>query len=107
MMIVQKVLSTTISILTEVSESKLEAGDWALVKNVGLPGRHKIADRWSRTVYKVVKQVKDLPVYVVAPFDTDGPQRVLHRDLLLLFYLTQTQQTQTDKKVKKNSVDCG
>lgn len=67
----------------KVRESKLETGDRVLVKNVGLRGKHKIANRWSQTVYKVIKQVRDLPVYVVAPFDSDGPERVLHRDLLL------------------------
>ena len=67
----------------KVRESKLETGDRVLVKNVGLRGKHKIASKWSQTVYKVIKQVKDLPVYVVAPFDSNGPERVLHRDLLL------------------------
>ncbi|CAL9706631.1 unnamed protein product [Knipowitschia caucasica] len=66
-----------------VRESKLETGDRVLVKNVGLRGKHKISDRWSQTVYKVIRQVKGLPVYVIAPFDSDGPERVLHRDLLL------------------------
>ncbi|KAK7898579.1 hypothetical protein WMY93_019432 [Mugilogobius chulae] len=66
-----------------IRESKLEAGDRVLVKNVGLRGKHKISTRWSQTIYQVIKQVRDLPVYVVAPFDNDGPERVLHRDLLL------------------------
>ena len=66
-----------------VRESKLEAGDRVLVRNVGIRGKHKLANRWSQTVYKVIKQVRDLPVYVIAPCDSDGPERVLHRDLLL------------------------
>ncbi|XP_030602796.1 uncharacterized protein LOC115792414 [Archocentrus centrarchus] len=66
-----------------VRESKLEAGDRVFVRNVGIRGKHKIANKWSETIYKVVKQVRDLPVYVVAPCDSDGPERVLHRDLLL------------------------
>lgn len=78
----QRVLSTTNSVSTRVRESKLEAGDRVLVRNVGI-WKHKIANRWSQTVYRVIKQVKDLPVYVIVPCDSDGPERVLHRDLLL------------------------
>lgn len=67
----------------KVRESTLTAGDRVLVRNVGLRGKHKIADRWSETVYTVVKQIPDLPVYVVVPENAKGPERVLHRDLLL------------------------
>lgn len=67
----------------KVRETILEVGDHVLVKNVGVRGKHKIADRWSRTVYKVVKHINDSPVYVVAPVHSDGPERTLHRDLLL------------------------
>ncbi|XP_043986574.1 uncharacterized protein LOC122839254 isoform X2 [Gambusia affinis] len=68
---------------TTVRESKLEVGDRVLVKNVGLRGKHKISNKWTNTVYKVIKQIENLPVYVVTPFDAEGPERVLHRDLLL------------------------
>ena len=67
----------------KVTECVLEVGDLVLVKNVGLRGKHKIADRWSQTVYKVVKHIDNSPVYVVAPQSFDGPERTLHRDLLL------------------------
>uniref|UniRef100_A0AAY4C9X6 Gypsy retrotransposon integrase-like protein 1 n=1 Tax=Denticeps clupeoides TaxID=299321 RepID=A0AAY4C9X6_9TELE len=68
---------------SKVRESTLAAGDKVLVRNVGIRGKHKIADRWSETIYVVVKQFQDSPVYVVVPDSTDGPERVLHRDLLL------------------------
>lgn len=68
---------------SKVRESTLEAGDRVLVRNVGIRGKHKIADRWSETIYTVVKQIQDSPVYVVVPEHTSGPERVLHRDLLL------------------------
>uniref|UniRef100_A0A3B3QR63 Gypsy retrotransposon integrase-like protein 1 n=1 Tax=Paramormyrops kingsleyae TaxID=1676925 RepID=A0A3B3QR63_9TELE len=67
----------------KVRETILEEGDHVLVKNVGVRGKHKIADRWSRTVYKVAKRIHDSPVYVVAPVDSSGPNKTLHRDLLL------------------------
>lgn len=44
---------------------------------------NKIADRWSSTVYKVVKHIDNFPVYVVVPVNSEGPERTLHRDLLL------------------------
>lgn len=34
-------------------------------------------------VYKVVRHISDSPVYVVAPLTSEGPERTLHRDLLL------------------------
>ncbi|XP_041934366.1 uncharacterized protein LOC121697116 isoform X1 [Alosa sapidissima] len=48
-----------------------------------LRNKHKLADRWESSVYRVIKQVDDVPVYVVQPEGTDGPTRTLHRDLLL------------------------
>ncbi|XP_063058925.1 uncharacterized protein LOC134452454 [Engraulis encrasicolus] len=68
---------------SKVRESTLLPGDRVLVRNVGIRGKHKIADRWSETIYKVIKQIQDSPVYVVVPEHTNGPERVLHRDLLL------------------------
>lgn len=45
--------------------------------------KNKIADKWSQTVYNVVKNSSDSPVYVVASLTSEGPERTLHRDLLL------------------------
>ena len=46
----------------------LEIGDRVLVRNVGLKGTNKIADKWSEQVYLVVSQPNpDIPVYEVKP----------------------------------------
>lgn len=45
-----------------------------MVQNVGIRGKHKIADRWSETIYTVVKRIEDSPVYAVVPKHTDGPE---------------------------------
>lgn len=66
-----------------VVDSTLEEGDRVLVRNVRLRGKHKLADRWESDVYVVLRQSGDVPVYVVKPETRDGPQRTLHRDLLL------------------------
>ncbi|XP_043090123.1 uncharacterized protein LOC122340940 [Puntigrus tetrazona] len=66
-----------------VVASFLEVGDRVLVRNVKLRGKHKLADKWDKEVYIVVKKAVDLPVYTVQPEGRDGPLRTLHRDLLL------------------------
>ena len=67
-----------------VRDHALKPGDRVLVKNTGLKGKHKLADRWNAKQYVVVKRVADdMPVYLVQPIDGDGPKRTLHRNLLL------------------------
>ncbi len=86
----------------KVRESTLQAGDRVLVRNVGIRGKHKIADRWSKTIYQVVKQITDSPVYVVKPLTTDGPERTLHRDLLLpCGFLTPADSIDEDNRVER------
>ncbi|KAG1933335.1 interleukin-1 receptor accessory protein-like 1-A [Pimephales promelas] len=63
--------------------SFLEVGDRVLVRNVRLRGKNKLADKWEKEVYVVIKKAGDLPVYTVRPEGKDGPLRTLHRDLLL------------------------
>lgn len=66
-----------------VTASELNVGDRALVRNVRLRGKHKIADKWESTIYVVVKKAENLPVYTLRPENADKPFRTLHRDLLL------------------------
>ena len=62
----------------------LEVGDRVLIRNVGLKGTHKIADKWSQEIYSVVSQPNpDIPVYEVKPEVGQGRTKVLHRNLLL------------------------
>lgn len=71
----------------KVRESILEEGDSVLLKNVSLCGKHKLADRWSRHVYKVAKHIEDSPVYIIAPITSNGSERALHRDLLFSTFI--------------------
>ena len=67
-----------------VREHALGPGDHVLIRNVGLKGPHKLANRWSSDVFKVLRRVSpDMPVYKVGPLSGDGPARVLHRNMLL------------------------
>lgn len=66
-----------------VTVSQLREGDRVLVRNLRVRGKHKLADKWEQTIYIVVSQAGDLPVYTVCPENQSGPVRTLHRDLLL------------------------
>jgi hypothetical protein len=56
------------------------------VRNVGLKGKHKLADKWGRDVYIVVEQPNpDVPVFLVKKEHGRGNPRTVHRNLLLPF----------------------
>ena len=62
----------------------VEPGDRVLIRNLGLKGRQKLADRWKQEVYTVVAQPnQDIPVFEVLREDGKGKTKVLHRNLLL------------------------
>lgn len=86
-----------------VTESFLNKGDRVLVRNVGIRGKKKIADRWTKEVYIVQDQLDpDLPVYKVYPEGNQRKLRTLHRDLLLPcnFLPVQGNQRELQKKQK-------
>ena len=59
-------------------------GDRVLLRNVGLRGKHKIADRWEDEVYVVTgRPDPDLPVYSIRKENSRGRSRNVHRNLLL------------------------
>ena len=62
---------------------QLEPGDRVLVRNVKIRGKHKIADKWEPSVYVVKSRSPNLPVYTVVDESGQGPERTLHRNLLL------------------------
>ena len=71
----------------KVHHFTLHEGNRVLVKNVGLRGKRKLADRWERTPYVIKSQPNpDIPVYEV---QSENPRarkmRMLHRNLLLPF----------------------
>ncbi|XP_070573293.1 uncharacterized protein [Ptychodera flava] len=69
---------------SKVRGSDLLVGDRVLIRNVGLIGKHKLADRWKPDVHVVEKRLDDnLPVYVVKPETGNGVERTLHRNMLL------------------------
>lgn len=71
---------------SKVRESTLEAGDRVLVRNVGIRGKHKISDRWGKTIYTVVKwiEMSEMSLFMLSFPNIQKPKRVLHQDLLLL-----------------------
>ena len=49
-----------------VRHAVIEPGDRVLLRNVGLKGKNKLADRWSKDIFIVQSQPNpDVPVFVV------------------------------------------
>lgn len=67
----------------KVHECVLNPGDRVFIRNLGLRGKHKLADRWSSVIYVVDKQLTNLPVYQLTPEKGDVPKKVLHKDHIL------------------------
>lgn len=61
----------------------LGAGDRVLIRNFGLRGKHKLADRWKATPYLVECQLPGLPVFKLKPENGQDPDKVLHRNHIL------------------------
>ncbi|KAL3974076.1 SWI/SNF-related matrix-associated actin-dependent regulator of chromatin subfamily A-like protein 1 [Sarotherodon galilaeus] len=85
-----------------IRESTLDVGDQVLVRNLRLREKHKLADKWEQTVYIVTKQMENLPVYTVKPENGDGPNRTLHRDLLLPCGFLSPTEHETEQVTKTN-----
>jgi hypothetical protein len=67
-----------------VREAKLLPGDQVLVRNVGLKGKCKLADKWGKDVYIVISQPNEsIPVFQVQRQHGRGKMKILHRNLLL------------------------
>ncbi|TWW64920.1 hypothetical protein D4764_22G0005670 [Takifugu flavidus] len=59
----------------------LSVGDQVVVANKGAGEKRKLADKWEPVVYTVVASKPALHIYRIR--DTDGNERVVHRNLLL------------------------
>ena len=66
-------------------EPSIQPGDMVLLKNVGLKGKHKIADKWQQEPFIVLERPNpDIPVYRIK---RGSEVKVVHRNLLLLVTL--------------------
>ncbi len=91
----------------KVRGNKVEVGDLVLVKNVGLKGKHKLADKWKQEIHVIVEQPNpEIPVYKVGLEKGEGVVRTLHRNLLLPLALPLPASTGVvgPKLVKKSKV---
>ena len=85
----------------KVKEVKLEVGDRVLVRNVGLKGKNKLADKWDEEIYRVVSQRPGLPVYKVKG-EVGGKIRTLHRNMLLSYCgISEGKNTEDSEKRRK------
>ena len=61
---------------SKVRESTLDVGDRVLIRNVGLKGKHKLADKWARHPYIVIGQPdKNTPLYTVRKESGKGKKK--------------------------------
>ena len=70
----------------KVRHAILEPGDRVLVRNVGLKGRQKLADKWQKHPFVVTRQpIPDIPIYEVKKENSCSKPKLLHRNMLLPF----------------------
>jgi len=71
----------------KIRGNALLQGDMVLVRNVGLKGKQKLADRWQQDRYVVLDQPNpEIPVYKVC-IEGEKKYKMLHRNMLLPLYL--------------------
>lgn len=77
----------------KVKSVELNVGDLVLVRNVGVRGKHKIADNWEDQPYVVIAQpFSGQPVYDVKQDKPNARKiRRLHRNLLLPLQVTKNE----------------
>lgn len=61
----------------------LEEGYCVLIWATGLPGKHKLGDKWNSCPYVVVRKLPNLPVYQLKPEKGRVIVKTLHWDHLL------------------------
>lgn len=70
----------------KVREATVDIGDRVLIRNVGLKGKNKLADKWDKHTYVVIDMPdKSIPVYKVQKEFGDSAVKTLHRNMLLPF----------------------
>ena len=84
--------------------SVVSVGDRVLVRNVGVRGKHKLANIWEDDVHIVIDQPNmEIPVFVVQKENKKGGKRTLHRNLLLpVNFLPLAEPSPTKKKQVKS-----
>ena len=71
---------------SKIREATLDVGDRVLIRNVGLKGKNKLADKWDKHTYIVIDMPdKSIPVYRVQRESGDSSVKTLHRNMLLPF----------------------
>lgn len=68
---------------SRVRVQNLQEGDRVLIRALGIPGKHKLREKWNLQPYVVVGKLPNLPVYRVKPESGRGIVKTLHRDHLL------------------------
>uniref|UniRef100_A0A803K8U4 Integrase catalytic domain-containing protein n=1 Tax=Xenopus tropicalis TaxID=8364 RepID=A0A803K8U4_XENTR len=81
----------------------LQPGDRVLLRNLGIPGKHKLADRWGSQPYIICSQLPNIPVYQIRPEGKNHPIKTWHRNHLLPIGPTVREPRSVDDKPPKNT----
>ena len=60
-----------------------QIGDLVLVRQLGLKGKHKLADKWEDDIYQILDKDTNLPFHKVKKENGNGRIRALHRNHLV------------------------
>ena len=78
----------------------LQVGDFVLVRNVGLKGKQKLANKWQTERFIVKEQPnEDIPVFKVEN-ESGGKPKMLHRNMLLPLELPRLYHVKEEKQVE-------
>lgn len=67
----------------KVRVQDLQPGDKVLFRNLGVPRKHKLADRWKLQPYFICKQLPGLPGYQIFPERSVDPLKTWHNNHIL------------------------
>lgn len=67
----------------KVRVQDLQPDDRVLLRNLGVPGKHKLSDQWHSQPYIVCQRLPGFPVYQIRPEGKTGPLKTWHRNHLL------------------------
>lgn len=83
----------------KIRHSTLEVGDRVLLKNVTPKG--KLDDRWEKEPYIIIGRPNlDIPVYKLKKESGKGPEKMLHRNLLLPLMSIPYEEIPSDRPIK-------
>uniref|UniRef100_A0A8C5QC51 Gypsy retrotransposon integrase-like protein 1 n=1 Tax=Leptobrachium leishanense TaxID=445787 RepID=A0A8C5QC51_9ANUR len=87
---------------SKIRYKDIQPGDKVLLRNLGVPGKHKLADRWRDTLFEVVSKIPGIPVYRIK--GPEGRIKTWHRNHLLPVTFSDCNTEQNSDETSKNTI---